>query len=88
MPPSAGGIVDLDDAVAQPVQMARPTLHTIVLEQRDGAQVYRIRAHANGDEMIVDAVTGRLLAVRDAKGKTTLWPMSPMNGVESPQKSS
>ena len=39
------------------------------------------RLHPNGDELIVDAVTGRLLAVRDAKGKTTLWPTSPMNRV-------
>jgi hypothetical protein len=50
----------------------------VVPEQLDGLQVLRIRTHAEGDEMIVDAATGKLLAVRNHLGRMT--PIDPMSG--------
>jgi hypothetical protein len=50
----------------------------VVPEQLDGQQVLRIRTHAEGDEMIVDAATGKLLAVRNHLGRMT--PIDPMSG--------
>lgn len=44
----------------------------------DGVPVLRIRTVEEGDEMVVEAATGRLLAVRDSQGRVTLWP--PMTG--------
>ena len=44
----------------------------------DGVPVLRIRTVDEGDEMVVEAATGRLLAVRDNQGRVTLWP--PMTG--------
>jgi hypothetical protein len=64
------------------------THYRIVSEDRDGVQVLRIRTHAEGDELIVDASTGRLVAVRDCKGKTVPWPASPMSAIEHPAKAS
>jgi hypothetical protein len=60
----------------------------IVAEERDGTQVLRIRTHEFGDELIVDAVTGRLVAVRDSMGRTISVPMPPVTGAEHPAKSS
>lgn len=60
----------------------------IVTDMLEGIQIFRIRTHANGDELIVDAATGRLLAVRDQTGKTLSWPMSPMNVMDHPPKNS
>jgi hypothetical protein len=37
--------------------------------------VWRIQVVEDGDELIVDAVSGRLIAVRDKDGKTTWRPM-------------
>jgi hypothetical protein len=39
----------------------------------DGVPVLRIRAGSEGDDIIVDAATGKLLAVRDNRGKLTRW---------------
>lgn len=62
--------------------------YSVVPEERDGAQVLRIRTHVGGDELIIDAITGRLVAVRDSRGKTIAWPVSPMSVIEQPPKAS
>lgn len=59
-------------------------LYTIVPDEKDGAQVLRIRTHADGDELIVDALTGRLVAVRDSKGRTIAVPAPNITGIELP----
>jgi hypothetical protein len=46
-----------------------PALHSIRLTEEMGQPVYCIRAVPNGDELIIDAVTGKLLSVREASGR-------------------
>ena len=49
-------------------------LHSVqVDEQEGGTQVYRIKAQENGDELTIDAKTGKLLVVRDRNGRIIPW---------------
>ena len=73
---------------AEAISDAPSMCYSVVSEQRDGAQVLRIRTHAEGDELIIDAITGRLVAVRDSKGKTIARPASPVNVIEQPPTAS
>jgi hypothetical protein len=74
--------------MAAAIDNVEPTHFSVVSEERDGVQVFRIRTHGDGDELIVDALTGRLLAVRDSKGKITPWPLSPLTAIEHRPKAS
>jgi hypothetical protein len=49
-------------------------LDLLELDDQSGRRVYRIRATPYGDELIVDAETGKLLAVKDVNGKITRHP--------------
>jgi hypothetical protein len=42
------------------------------LEELDGKMIYRIRTLAQGDELIIDAVTGKLISIRDSNGRKIL----------------
>ncbi len=71
-------------ALPVPIDVVDPALYRIVLDKMDGKQVVRICTRENGDELIVDAATGRLIAVREPNGKTTLWPASRNNAPHIP----
>lgn len=59
--------------------IASPLLYSVTIENSAHGQILRIRARENGDELIVDAASGKLLSVRDANGKTVpvpnAWPV-------------
>lgn len=49
-------------------------LHQLEVSQHEGRRVYRIRATAYGDEIIVDYITGKLISVKETPGKFVLPP--------------
>lgn len=46
-----------------------------MMGHENGRRVWRIIAVENGDEIIVDAASGTLIAIRDKLGKTIWRPM-------------
>ncbi len=50
-------------------------LHRVMMGHENGRRVWRIIAVENGDEIIVDAASGTLIAIRDKLGKTIWRPM-------------
>lgn len=71
---------------AGPMTHARTMPQLIDSDVSGASDVFRIRTHANGDEMIVDTKTGRLLAVRDSSGRTIPWVrVHPTSKVVAPE---
>lgn len=57
----------------------------VARDEFDGVKVLKIRAQPAGDEILIEAATGKLMAVRDAHGKLTRWshmPEVPMTATE------
>lgn len=69
-PPDAGAPdASLPNQKMLPVPPAEgaPGLHSVIPAMENGVRVLRIRVTPGGDELIVDAVTGRLLETRPAR---------------------
>ena len=88
---------DRPEAVAVRAPRALPmppeaivNLYSVAHDQQNGAPILRIRARADGDEITIDAQTGRLLSVRAANGKLMAWPNAAIStqGTQLPAKSS
>jgi hypothetical protein len=63
---------------APPSDTAAPSatsLHNVEFEMRNGTRIVKIQLHAAGDEIIVDATTGRFIEKR-----TAYLPMIPAGG--------
>ena len=66
-PPAARPVVSTR-VVPPPVPDDPPGLHAVSTGEEEGVRVVRIRVVPGGDELIVDAATGRLLEARPAAG--------------------
>mgnify|MGYP001392209743 CR=1 FL=1 len=59
-----------------PEDLPTPPLHSVVKDVRQGVAVLRIRPLPLGDELIIDARSGKLIAVINAMGMTTWQTLS------------
>jgi hypothetical protein len=66
-----------------PAQDGSPGLHTIAFTVENGTRIVKIRVVPDGDELIVDAVTGRLLETRPSR-PTAPPPMGKLAAPFSP----
>jgi hypothetical protein len=49
------------------------SLSLVARDHFEGVPVLRIRSQADGDEVLIEVATGKLLAVREMNGKLTRW---------------
>jgi hypothetical protein len=76
--PTAATLVLVDEPTSIDEMSGEPNpLHQLVVDKYAGRRVYRIRATTYGDEIIVDYVTGKLMAVQELPGKFSI-PPAPM----------
>lgn len=78
-PPPSGPPTQVEAAPVRVLPLppqAEPVAH-VIPNEFEGQPVLSIKTAAEGDEMLVDADSGRLVAVRDAEGRVTRLPTAP-----------